>query len=184
MPGRDSIFDAALDPLHGRESADLSDVGRLARPGRDRSLTGHDQQPLRLGAAQLGIGARSVGQKLLQNALLVVREGAGQRGEMHEVRGEPGHRRLQGGNAAEELLDPETGKGGAAGQDEEPFRHHFFSPVGGEYIVIGNCATLAPLSSAVILLTPCFLTSSMRSTEWSGTKVRFTPANSLLMRSS
>ena len=30
------------------------------------------------------------------------------------------------------------------------------------YIGIGNWVTLAPPSSAVILLTPCFLTSSMR----------------------
>ena len=42
---------------------------------------------------------------------------------------------------------------------------HFFSPGGGEYMGIGNCETLAPPSSAVILLTPCFFTSSMRSTE-------------------
>src|SRR5690606_9546857 len=56
-------------------------------------------------------------------------------------------------------------------------------PPGGEYIVTGNCATLLP-STFVILLTPCFSTSSMRSTECSGRYVLFTPSNSLLMRSS
>src|SRR5690606_23951239 len=56
-------------------------------------------------------------------------------------------------------------------------------PPGGEYIVTGNCATLPP-STFVILLTPCFSTSSMRSTECSGRNVLFTPSNSLLMRSS
>ena len=49
---------------------------------------------------------------------------------------------------------------------------------------MGNCATLAPASSTVILLTPCLRTSSMRSTECIGRKLRFTPANSPLMRSS
>ena len=46
-----------------------------------------------------------------------------------------------------------------------------------EYSGIGNCATLAaaPLSSAVILPTPCFLTSSIRRTECIGRKVRLTP---------
>ena len=40
---------------------------------------------------------------------------------------------------------------------------------GAEYIDIGNCDTLAPPPSrAVILLTPCFLTSSMRRMECRG----------------
>ena len=39
-------------------------------------------------------------------------------------------------------------------------------------------------STAVILLMPCFFTSSMRSTECMGRNVRLTPSNSLLMRSS
>src|SRR5690242_13397146 len=107
-----------------------------------------------------------------------------ERGEMHEMRGEAGHRRLDGGDAGEELLDPETGQRRGARQDEQAGRHHFFSPGGGEYIGIGNCATFAPPSRVVILLTPCFLTSSIRSTECSGRKVRLTPVNSLLMRSS
>ena len=57
---------------------------------------------------------------------------------------------------------------------------HFLSPGGTEYSGIGNWVTLAPPSRAVILLTPCFFTSSMRRIECSGRKVRLTPANSAL----
>src|SRR5690606_3786866 len=55
-------------------------------------------------------------------------------------------------------------------------------PPCGEYMT-GNCATLPP-STFVILLTPCFSTSSIRKIECSGRYVRLTPWNSLLMRSS
>jgi len=61
---------------------------------------------------------------------------------------------------------PERREGGSAWklQHEEP--GDYFLSGGGEYMGIGNCETLAPPpSSAVILLTPCFFTSSMRRME-------------------
>src|SRR6185312_15964964 len=106
---------------------------------------------------------------------LAIGERSRQRHEMHEARGQARHRRLHGGNSGEELLDAKARECRAAGQDQETLAHpYFFSPGGGEYMAMGNWATLAPLSSAVILLTPCFLTSSIRSTECSGRKVRLT----------
>src|SRR6185437_1792191 len=181
-PRRDPILDAALDALHGGEPADVRDVRRLARPGRDRPRAGHDEQTLALDGLRSHCRTGSVGQKQLQDSLLIIGERPRERREMHEPGNQAADRRLHRGETGEQLLDAKAGEGRGAGKDQQP--HHFFSPEGGEYIPMGNCATLAAPSSAVILLTPCFLTSSIRRTECSGRKVRLTPTNSLLMRSS
>src|SRR6185437_535959 len=150
----------------------------------DGPSTRDHEQPLGLTALGQAGGARAISQQLLQNPQLSAAERACQIGKMDEMRRKAGHRRLQGGDAGEDLLDAKAGKRRGAREYQQTLCHYFFSPGDGEYIGIGNCATLAPPSSAVILLTPCFLTSSIRSTECSGRKVRFTPINSLLMRSS
>src|SRR6187399_1450803 len=69
------------------------------------------------------------------------------------------------------------------GNEECP--HYFLEPgsLAGEYIDIGNGATLLP-SKALILACPCFFTSSMRRIECIGSMVHLQPANSDLMRSS
>src|SRR5688572_2130242 len=62
--------------------------------------------------------------------------------------------------------------------------HYFLAPgsLAGVYIDMGNAATLLPAKS-LTLLTPCFLTSSIRRIECIGSMVTLTPANSDLMRS-
>src|SRR5580692_8142391 len=104
---------------------------------------------------------------------------------MHKARVERGDGRLQRAQALEELGDAKRRqRRGTLHRECDQGWAHFFSPGGTEYIGIGNCVTLAPPSRAVILLTPCFFTSSMRRIECSGRKVRLTPANSPLTRSS
>src|SRR2546429_4136732 len=44
--GAYAVLDAALDPPHAREPAYARNVGRLARPGRDRAAARHHQHAL------------------------------------------------------------------------------------------------------------------------------------------
>ena len=91
---------------------------------------------------------------------------------------------IDGLQALEQFGDAEARKCRRAGELSMLARASFLLARRASTSGMGNCVTLAPASRAVILLTPCFFTSSMRSTECIGRKVRLTPANSLLMRSS
>jgi len=82
------VGDAALDALDGAQAAHLRDVGRLARPGRDRSRPGNDHDERRTLLRRLGRLRRPVGQQRLQDAPLVGAKLTIRLHKVHEARGE------------------------------------------------------------------------------------------------
>ena len=105
------VLDATLDAPHRRETADLCDVGGLARPGRDGAGARYDPQgdalaarSARLSGARL---ARPIGQQRIEAHALLGGEVAVEVDEVDECRLErrdAGERHPQ---ALEELGDPE-----------------------------------------------------------------------------
>src|SRR5438874_4997525 len=184
----EAVLDAALDAPYRLEPAHPGDVGGLARPGRDGAGARHDQHEVRraLSGRRRRLRPRAVGQEREQRGALARGERSRALDEVHEARIERGHGRLDRAQTLEELRSAKRRERRSPRNAENARRLlHFFSPGGVEYTGIGNCATVAlPPSITVILAAPCFFTSSMRRIACIGRKVRNTPENSPLMRSS
>ncbi len=161
----------------------LCDVGGLARPRRGGARTRHYQQALPLRR----IGRRSADRRSAAPCSLAVSAPSSARVCNPPDAGSGWPRSRTPGatswTCARSLARRKGGYGrdrpavAVSRQDLRPG-----STAGGAYRGVGNCVTLP--SNWVILLAPRLLTSSMRSTECMGRKLRLTPSNSLLMRSS
>ena len=156
---------AALDAPHGREAADVGDVRRLRRPGRDRAEPRHGEERL---ARRLRLTGRrrSRGVARARRARRArARARCPRSGRTRRRRRGPKARCASRPRAAfrsgSSRVRWRPGTAASSGQRFTPG-----SPPAG-YRGTGNGATLPP-SSTLILLTPCLRTSSMRITACSG----------------
>ena len=156
---------AALDAPDEIEPADMRDIGRLRRPGRDRARPRHGQQQLATGCARR---MRIMVEQALQDPKFLDRGHSRVIDEVMEVNLDTQDRRQAAPERREQSLEAEIGKCGSAPEFQHRARQRLAPgslPAGNSGT--GNWVTLPP-SSALILLTPCFCTSSMRMIECSG----------------
>ena len=95
-----AVGDAALDTAHTGQSGVVGDIGRLARPGRERPRARDHQQ--RGAIVELGRAADDVGEQVVEATVIERREIRSRVDEMHVPRSEvlygrhgPGQRRKQ-----------------------------------------------------------------------------------------
>ncbi len=105
--GGDAPGPAPLDASHRREAADVGDVGRLRRPGRDRAGPWHREESL---ARRLRRGAGIEVEEPLEHAQLVRLERAIRVDEMQVFDGDAAHRGVNTAERREQALDPEAGE--------------------------------------------------------------------------